>query len=128
MFIDNTWFLENKLFQRMFLWIQLFLIVLTTCEYFSSPAVSWEKKRGNVQLGTSIYDLSRIFGQLMLNAEESFFLFSFIFSTIDMTLIKFLSLSKVAAPDLLQIYCKSNVVAFFHMCHKSAKFLLLRPK
>ena len=79
----------------MFLWIQLFLIVLTTCKYFSSPAVSWKKTRGNVQLGTSIYDLSWIFGQLMLNAEESFFLFSFILSTIDMTLTKCLSLSKV---------------------------------
>ena len=77
----------------MFLWIQLFLIVLTTCEYFPSSVL--EKKRGNVQLGTSIYDLSWIFGQLMLNAEESFFMFSFIFSTIDMTLTKCLSPSKV---------------------------------
>ena len=62
---------------------------------FFQPRSVLEKKRGNVQLGTSIYDLSWIFGQLMLNAEESFFLFSFILSTIDMTLTKCLSLSKV---------------------------------
>ena len=64
-------------------------------QVFFQPRSVLEKKRGNVQLRTSIYDLSRIFGQLMLNAEESFFLFSFILSTIDMTLTKCLSLSKV---------------------------------
>ena len=46
-------------------------------QVFFQPRSVLEKKRGNVQLGTSIYDLSRIFGQLMLNAEESFFCFPF---------------------------------------------------
>ena len=78
-FIYNTWVFRKQTVSTNVPMDTAFPGCFDHLRVFFQPRSVLEKKRGNVQLGTSIYDLSWIFGQLMLNAEESFFLFSFIF-------------------------------------------------
>ena len=73
-FIYNTWVFRKQTVSTNVPMDTAFPGCFDHLRVFFQPRSVLEKKRGNVQLGTSIYDLSWIFGQLMLNAEESFFM------------------------------------------------------